>query len=165
MIKCREFQSSVAEWVAGRLQGDAAERMKQHEAQCAECADEAENERSLRVSFSAVPAIKQTPDLWERIERRVETTPQTRFAFRFPKMFAWSGAAAACAVLSIMILTKPNVVSPPQSGNPEIASGQKPDFIAGLHEFRTSDTMTVSYTTETSGDAAHMLLAGGQDVR
>ena len=69
--------------------------MTRHAADCKSCAEEARLERSLRTSFEFIAPITRTPDLWERIEARVETTKQPRFAFRFQRAFALSGALAA----------------------------------------------------------------------
>lgn len=169
-MKCRDFQRMLADWVRGRLPNDNAEQMTNHTAECRSCADEAEMERSLRQTFQLVPPITRTPDLWERIEARVETAQRPRFAFRFQRFFALSGALAAGILAVALFPLKTPVTSPGTSprtvvlneGDP--ASGE-PGVLEKINAIRMLDQEPAGTWTETplSSDAARRVLLVGSN--
>jgi hypothetical protein len=161
-MKCRDFHQLLADWQRGRLTGESAERMTRHAADCRSCAEEAELERSLRVSFAAVDPIMRTPDLWERIEARVETVKQPRFAFRFPRAFALSGALAAGVLFAAIALRGP-VVPINDDGPKDNVASNEPGVLEKFHTIRMTETETAGAFTDAtpSGTAAHLLLVGG----
>jgi anti-sigma factor RsiW len=160
-MKCREFHQFMADWVRGKLPEDNADRMTLHCAECRSCAEEVAFERSLRAGFESFTPLTRTPDLWERIEARVETVKQPRFAFRLPRVFALSGALAAGVLFAAVAIKAPKIIGPPPVG-PVIAENKKPGVLEQFRTIRMTETETVHAFSDTpSGNAAAMLLVGG----
>lgn len=165
MMKCRDFHRMLADWVRGRLQRESDELMTQHAASCRSCAEEAQLERSLRTSFETVAPITRTPDLWERIEARVETTRRPRFAFPFQRTVALSGALGAGLLFAFLAL--PGRI-PPVNQDIKLAGSPGSDqaevgVLDKFNAIRMTEVGQASFDAETpnSGDAAHLLLVGG----
>lgn len=161
-MRCRDFHRLLADWVRGGLSSDSGERMAHHASECRSCGEEAKLERSLRASFRVVAPITQTPDLWERIEARVETAKRPRFAFifRFQRAIAMGGALAACGFLSVMLLHGHEPV--PNLGPNTLVADER-SAIAKLSDLHMPESVPAGTYSETpfSGDAARMLLVGG----
>jgi hypothetical protein len=160
-MRCNEFHRRLADWTLDRLPADSDELMTLHAADCRSCAEEAEIERSLRASFRTVAPITRTPDLWERIESRVETTRRPRFAFRFQRTLALSGAMAAGLMIAYVAVPRPPSITPPT--NPAIARAVEPGVLEQINTIRMTETdPTAAYSdVQDSAQAAHLLLVGG----
>lgn len=102
-MNCRKFESDLAEWMAGRLSLDQAQRMQAHQAVCAKCQRSAQEEQMLRYRWHDLP---HTPDisLWPRLERRLAVAaPKRRIGFFHP--LAMSASAAAVILTGAFLWT------------------------------------------------------------
>jgi hypothetical protein len=165
-IKCHDFHRQLADWTCGRLPVENGEAMARHAMSCRSCGEEAELERSLRKSFETVAPIARTPDLWERIEARVENTRQPRFVlpFQLQRTFALGGALAAGMLLVFVGFPRQGVNPSSEGGRPALVSStsSKPGILEQIHTIRLTDTDPAAGDGETtSADAAHLLLVGG----
>lgn len=169
-MKCREFHGRLADWVRGNLTGEADEHMTRHAAACRSCAEEADLERSLRQGFRMIAPIERTPDLWERIEARVETAQRPRFAFRFQRMFALGGALAAGVLMAVMALPRPGVTPAPHGDPSAMVQADKPGVLEMINEIRVREADPAGSWSDKpwsespyGGDGTRVLLVGGTD--
>src|SRR5207237_1421867 len=111
-----------------------------------------------------VAPITRTPDLWERIEARIERIQRPRFAFRLQRMFALSGALAAGIVLALFIPFRPPVGPPvgPETLIGKAGAPPKPGILDQIDAIRMRDQDPAGTWSETpySSDAARVLLVG-----
>ena len=71
---CDDVRDALAAYVAGSLPGEQARRVERHLAQCARCADEAQQWRALGALAHAYPVSAPTPpfaDAWAQLQPRL----------------------------------------------------------------------------------------------
>jgi anti-sigma factor RsiW len=122
-MNCRQFESNLADYIAGRLPPADAAQMNAHSDACAVCAREEQQERALRVRFVASPVVPPVTDLWPRV---VAQLPERRPRFAFPRLWLAAPALTAAAAVAVLFwsLPRPDVTGPvrvpsnPVSGSP-----------------------------------------------
>jgi ferric-dicitrate binding protein FerR (iron transport regulator) len=121
MMKCRDFETLLPDWIAGRLSENAAGQMLAHYAACKTCSTAAEDERDLRNRWRSLPDLRDTPDLWPRLAARLSAQhelPARRspFAMRL-RLYTLGGALAAAALCAVVLWPRPPAVTV-RSGDP-----------------------------------------------
>ncbi len=145
-IDCKKFEYNVADWATGRLNTSLGERMSQHENICSKCAELAQEERSMSFAMNSMSGLSRTPDMWERIENRIQNVPvQTGFRFAINRLYAFGGVMAAACVMMVFVSNRP-MVSPQETTANVINAAQERQVVqlaADIH-----------YTNETEADGA-----------
>jgi anti-sigma factor RsiW len=118
-MKCREFDTHMADWVAGRLSVEQCARLEAHCAACPACARAADAERRLRARWQELPPVREGIDLWPRVAARLET-PAPAPRFLFARRLVWGGALATAALVVLLVRPAP----PPQPYTPAWNDGR-----------------------------------------
>ncbi|MGO8670417.1 MAG: hypothetical protein ACLQVD_03490 [Capsulimonadaceae bacterium] len=109
-MKCQDFDNLLPEWLSGRLSAEMADRMAAHESRCTLCARLASDEAGLRNRWSTWEQDERIPDLWPRIQSRIDREPQT--SVRSPGFRLWlplpaTRWATACAFALVLAIAVP----------------------------------------------------------
>lgn len=110
-MTCKRAEWQIADWVAGRLPADEAERVEEHCRVCARCASLAAAERSLRARFAQMEAPNRELDLWPAVAVRSSGWSPARPALWPRRLALGSGLAVAGLVVALALghLTHPSV--------------------------------------------------------
>ncbi len=162
-IDCKKFEYIVADWITGRLNLSQAELMVQHENSCSKCAGLAQVERNFSYAVDAMPDLNRTPDLWERIENRIQNVPvKSGFRFALNRLYAFGGVLAAACVLSVFVVNRPMVVSP-DSGSNVINAAQERQVVqlaADIHYTNETESEGQINSFPHAGADAERILVG-----
>ena len=119
-MKCRDFQTFLPDWIAGKLSENLAGQMLAHYAACKACSRAAEDERDLRDRWRNLPDLRETPDLWPRLAARLNALNErpAKLPFFLPRLrlYTLGGALAAAALCAVVLWPRPSaVVFPPDN--------------------------------------------------
>jgi len=162
-MNCKTFENNLPDWVTGRLDKNNASQMEFHAASCVKCSQLADFERSFSNRMRSVPEPTRVPDLWVKLEGRIQSAsaPKT-FRFAFNKVYAFGGALAAACLLMVAVINMPINSSNNVTVNtaPDISKERQVVQLA-------ADIRTVNETEDMagngfphSGEEAHGLLVG-----
>jgi hypothetical protein len=108
-MNCRQFETNLADYIAGRLIPSEEAKMHAHSQGCPLCALEEKRERALRLRFTEAPVVPPVTNFWPIVQAQI---PARRPRFAFSRFWVTAPVMTAAAAAVLLLWFPPSTITP-----------------------------------------------------
>ena len=164
-MNCRQFETNLADFIAGRLLPSEDTQMRAHCQGCPLCALEEKRERALRLRFTETPVVPPVTNLWPIVQAQL---PQRRPRFAFSRFWLTAPALTAAAAAALLLWAPLRPVSHPNTPIEIEVKGPAGGSINGplasvnsVRDIGISESQMLLNATDSSRQLGRMVAAEG----